>query len=329
MASGKLENALSIHADEAFEQMNAEDQKHTKLIFQALTKTDIGGRKIRRPAHLSELHAITGLANEKLLKLIHCFIQDKRSFIVINPIKRSDDLLIDISHESLIRRWKTLSEWVDEENEAAKRYLRLSEDSAAFLQHKKDLLSGTELAITKEWRNQLKPTAIWAARYNDQFESTMDYINKSIDFENNQKLEQIRLLKKRKFKTRIFEVSISILALVSIIAFIIAYSFYKTASNNAAAAETAKFEATRSLNKFQEAQSHYFMSNAFSVAAKADSLIIKYPLVYFDILDSVFNVKDVNLMENKLLVAESKSKKDSLIRRAQERLKKNKITIAQ
>ena len=118
---GGIEKALSNHADEALKGMNEEAFGLTKKIFQALTAIDQNGRKIRRPAYLSELEIITGADKETLLNIINRFIEGNKSFLITTKVEDKNDLLIDISHESLIRQWSLLNIWVEEEAESAKR----------------------------------------------------------------------------------------------------------------------------------------------------------------------------------------------------------------
>jgi hypothetical protein len=46
------------------------------------------------------------------------------------PIPLEADTVIDISHESLIRGWRRLRAWVEEEAESARVYRRLAETAA-------------------------------------------------------------------------------------------------------------------------------------------------------------------------------------------------------
>jgi uncharacterized protein YaaR (DUF327 family) len=142
---GGIEKALSNHADEALKGMNADELILTKKIFQALTAIDENGRKIRRPVHLKELEAITGAVREQVLAIINRFIEHKRSFLILIKQERRVMKVIDISHESLIRHWNTLNGWVDEEAEAAKVYIRLTESAKLYKEKQKDLLTGNEL----------------------------------------------------------------------------------------------------------------------------------------------------------------------------------------
>ena len=176
---GGIENALSMHADEALKELKPDEVPLAKALFQALTTIDENGRKIRRPAKLSDLKELTNASEEKLLGVINNFIKKNRSFLIIDSIADSDDKLIDISHESLIRHWKALNSWVDEESEAALQYIRICDAYVAHKEDRKDLLSGREFEIAQEWFDKFKPNKIWATRYNDNFEEGMKYLSDS------------------------------------------------------------------------------------------------------------------------------------------------------
>jgi hypothetical protein len=182
---GGLENALSRHADEALNQLSDQEVELAREIFQALTTVDEKGRKTRRPVLLSELQASTGASKEQLLKIIDRFIADKRCFLVVNNAADSNDKLIDISHESLIRKWEQLDAWMDEEAESAGHYLRLAAYTRDHTDGKKDFLSGVELDILLAWYNKFKPLPPWANRYREGFDESIAYLAES-------KNEQIR-----------------------------------------------------------------------------------------------------------------------------------------
>ncbi|MFM9986779.1 MAG: WD40 repeat domain-containing protein [Flavobacteriales bacterium] len=176
---GGLDEALSRHADEALVGVTDRDKNSIKLIFQSLTAIDDNGRKIRRPALLSELMAITGESKEKVLELIERFIDEKRSFLVVSNARNSIDKVIDISHESLIRQWTSLGKWVEEEGNASEHYLKLATYAGLYAKKQKDLLSGTELEYALAWRNTFQPSNAWAIRYDPDFLATMEYLRAS------------------------------------------------------------------------------------------------------------------------------------------------------
>jgi energy-coupling factor transporter ATP-binding protein EcfA2 len=178
-AVGGIEKALSLHADEALAGLDDEGKKIARLLFQALTASDYGGRKIRKPVHISELIKLTGATSETVYKIINHFNDDKRCFLIINRSGNSNDPLIDISHESLIRQWNTLNTWADEEAGSAKIYLRLSEAAALNKEGKKDPISGTELQVALAWFKECSPSPTWAGRYNNSFNEAMLFLQVS------------------------------------------------------------------------------------------------------------------------------------------------------
>ena len=48
-----VKNALNDHAEEALNELNEEDRVIAKRLFQTITETDAGNRRVRRPAHLN------------------------------------------------------------------------------------------------------------------------------------------------------------------------------------------------------------------------------------------------------------------------------------
>ncbi len=194
---GGIEKALSKHADEALDGMSAEDLLLTKHIFQALTSIDENGRKVRRPVLLSQLKELTGAKEEKLLDIIDRFIEEKRSFLMVNKAG-ANDKVIDISHESLIRQWKTLSEWVDEEDKSATIYLQLNEAVKLHQEGKKDFLTGSELQFALDWYDKFNPAAPWANRYKKGFEESVEYL-----YESKKERSSLVLTKKRQKRKRL------------------------------------------------------------------------------------------------------------------------------
>ncbi|MEO6330405.1 MAG: hypothetical protein ABIO55_15830 [Ginsengibacter sp.] len=231
---GGIEKALSNHADEALSGMSEEELSLSKKIFQALTTIDENGRKIRRPVRLKELEEITKTGKEELLAIINLFIEDKRSFLVINRTGEQDDYVIDISHESLIRQWYTLNGWVDEEAEASKNYLRLVESSNLYRDKRKDFLSGSELQLALKWCSEFKPVQVWAQRYNKDFEGSMRYLQES----EKECLATEHMRKVRKRNQLIF-----IIGFVASIIFVLFFYGIERAQSNAREAEHSRQQA--------------------------------------------------------------------------------------
>jgi energy-coupling factor transporter ATP-binding protein EcfA2 len=180
--TGTIQQALSIHADEALTGLDEESLKIARRMFQALTETDGANRRIRRPAYLHQLAAVCGkrVAPESIMSLIQRFNAEERNFLVLSSAIAHDDPLIDISHESLIRQWKTLSAWVDEEAESARIYKRLAESAELHSSGKAGLYREADLLVALDWQRQQQPVAEWAARYHPKFELAMSFLEKSV-----------------------------------------------------------------------------------------------------------------------------------------------------
>ncbi len=109
------------------------------------------------------------------------------------PLRPSS--IIDISHESLMRIWKRLIQWVDEEARSAQIYLRISKAAAQFQEGKAGLFRDPELQLALNWRDETKPNAIWAERYDVAFERAMVFLEhseKQRDLETEEKERQRR-----------------------------------------------------------------------------------------------------------------------------------------
>jgi energy-coupling factor transporter ATP-binding protein EcfA2 len=176
---GTIKEALSKDAEAALAGLSENEVKITKRMFQALTDTDARGRRIRRPARLSEIEAITGAARSCVLAIIERFRCDRRNFVNLYEDKLTGDVTIDISHESLIRQWARLGDWVNLEAESRKIYLRIADAAALYREGRAKLWRNPQLAYALDWQAQRQPTPAWAARYGEDFDAAMAFLDKS------------------------------------------------------------------------------------------------------------------------------------------------------
>jgi acetolactate synthase regulatory subunit len=194
--AGTLKNALRLHADEALKDLNEENRLIARRMFQALTETDAANRRIRRPALLSQIIAICGkkVSPQTIMSLIERFNDDNRNFLVLSSRTATDDPLVDISHESLIRQWKTLADWVDQEAESARIYQRLAQSAELHASGKAGLYKETDLQVALDWQGQQQPNAEWGARYHSNFKLTMDFLEQSVKKQKTNKMFIISFL---------------------------------------------------------------------------------------------------------------------------------------
>jgi hypothetical protein len=80
-------------------------------------------------------------------------------------VELKDHTVVDISHESLMRIWTRLDEWVKDEARSAQIYRRLALAASLNAEGRAALWRDPDLAIAEDWREKAAPTAAWAERY--------------------------------------------------------------------------------------------------------------------------------------------------------------------
>lgn len=156
-----MAEALSIHADEAYNELP--DDRHQRVaekLFKCLTEKGPDNREVRRPVTLGEIRAVTEATEAEVITVIETFRQPGRSFLMPPADAELNALsLIDISHESLIRNWEKLREWVEQEAQDARLYKRLADDAVDYAKGESSLWRDPELRIALDWKDRERPTA--------------------------------------------------------------------------------------------------------------------------------------------------------------------------
>jgi len=180
-AIGTLEHALEQHADEAWEELREERRRHiAETIFKRLTEQGPDRREIRHPTTLGDLCAVTEQPLDVILPVVDVFRHRDRGFLLPGPETPLDEeSLLDIAHESLIRDWRRLRLWVDEETQSAEEYLRLVERMVRFEAGKDTHLHNPALGLALQWRECNHPNSAWAQRYDCRFDAAMRFLDQS------------------------------------------------------------------------------------------------------------------------------------------------------
>lgn len=180
-AIGTVTDALSVHAEQIYGSLpNKELKLVTEKLFKSLTHLGEDNRGTRRPARLDEICKITGAHEEDVIAVIDEFRAEGNSFLMpVHTQRLNSSSIIDISHESIMRVWIRLVEWVNEETESAQLYLRLSKSAELYQEGKTGLLVNPDLQLALKWQQENKPNETWALRYDPAFERTMAYLEYS------------------------------------------------------------------------------------------------------------------------------------------------------
>ena len=180
MAVGAVENAISLHAEEAYEELSQEEKEICRKMFQAMAGDRINKKGIRHPLSISSLKSILQCSYDEIFEVIEKFRIPSRSFLTpVYKIGLDEKSVIDFSTERLIGSWNRLKGWFDEELSSIRIYRQLSEASEMFQKGKATLLKGPDLHQAVKWRDTRKPTLSWAKRYDPAFERVMVYLRTS------------------------------------------------------------------------------------------------------------------------------------------------------
>jgi len=227
-AIGTLREALSQHANEAYDSLSKREKQICEVMFKSLTERGSENQGIRRPTKVGTIASIAGVTEDEVARVVDKFREPGRS-LLMPPygVKLDSETVIDISHESLMRIWDRLKRWLDEESKAAEMYLKLSEAAERFQEGKASLWKMPDLQLAINWREENRPTLVWGQRYHPAFERTMVFLETS---EKAYLTEQknIELLQKR--QVRRFRISAIILGLATLISlFFVVYGQIKSA----------------------------------------------------------------------------------------------------
>ncbi len=216
-AIGTLREALSQHANEAYDALNKREKQIAEVMFKALTERGNENQGIRRPTKLSTIAAIAGVSEDEVERVVDRFREPGRS-LLMPPygVRLESETVIDISHESLMRIWDRLKRWLDEENKAAEMYVKLSEAAERFQEGKASLWQMPDLQLALNWREENRPTLVWGQRYNPAFERTMVFLETSEKAYITEQRNKEILQKRQVRRMRVTAVILGLAALVSI-----------------------------------------------------------------------------------------------------------------
>lgn len=180
-AIGTMKEALSVHLEEIYAGLkDSRSKQDAEKLFKALTDITKESRGTRRPTSLKEICTLTNSREEDIIEVIDHFRKPGCAFLMpAAHVQLNGDSTIDISHESIMRVWSRLKKWVEEETESAQLYLRLSKSAELYQAGKGGLWVNPELQLALQWKEQTKPNATWAMRYDPAFERAVTFLEYS------------------------------------------------------------------------------------------------------------------------------------------------------
>jgi WD40 repeat protein len=180
-ATGGLEHALSAHADEAFGQLSQPQQRIAEVMFRSLCEMGADARATRRLVRMDDIASIAETAVAEVDPVVEVFRHPDRSFLMPpSGIPLESDTVLDISHESLIRQWKRLADWVDEEAASARTYRRLRQTARLWKNGEAALWRTPDLEIAEAWKEKQRPNSAWANRYGGELDVSTEFLKASV-----------------------------------------------------------------------------------------------------------------------------------------------------
>jgi hypothetical protein len=254
-AIGTMSEALSMHANEAFDELTDDQKRICEILFKAITEKRGENFGIRRPTRLNEIASIADCSEDEVADIIEKFREPGRSLLTPahgTPI--SSKSMIDISHESLMRIWVRLKNWVDDEADAVQMYVRLAEAASMYQVGKAGLWRPPDLQLALNWQAKHKPTLVWGQRYHPAFERTLVFLEYSKkEFETEQRIKELE--QKRKLqRARRTALILATATVISILFLIYAFVQKLEADNQKELAQANLIESQRQEKLAKEAQ---------------------------------------------------------------------------
>ncbi|HNP23034.1 MAG TPA: hypothetical protein PKL37_13265 [Panacibacter sp.] len=193
---GTMEKALSQHADEAYEDLTIEGddirtvklQRICELMFKALTDKAADVRGVRRPQKIQYISNLIKATKKDVIQVVDVFRKPGRTFLIATP--NSDALtgesIIDISHESLMRKWERLVKWTEDEAVKLGTFRRLAEDAKN--EERDGLNVGPKLQAgldwLKEFNGDVELVKLWVSGFNNglNIEQQQQQVDLALDF---------------------------------------------------------------------------------------------------------------------------------------------------
>ena len=216
-AIGGMATVLSCHADQIYDELSDDRSRYiAEILFKRLTDRGADNREIRRPTQLGEICAVANAELDEVISVIDAFRAPRRSFLMPPAgVALTETSVIDISHESLMRNWLRLKEWVGEEDRSATIYRRLSQTTELHQQGRANYLRDPELTIGLTWLRERTPNAVWAERYAPNFDESIAFLQASADAREEEAITKERSKKREINRLRTFLVLLGGLSLLT------------------------------------------------------------------------------------------------------------------
>ena len=176
-AIGGFKHALSQHADEIFWKLSPPQQQTAEFMFRRLGDRRADRRYTGDSVTIAEVAAIARVENSAVIEIADLFRHPACRFLIPDsnhPLQAESR--IAFGHESLMRQWPRLKQWVEREARSASLYRHLEHNAVLWQQGKAAVWRSPDLEHALEWQAREKPSEAWAARYGKNFEAALKFL---------------------------------------------------------------------------------------------------------------------------------------------------------
>jgi len=173
---GGLSGALDAHGTEVLNALGQGRAACVEAVFRSLVSGSSVALAVRRPSRMAELAELAGNRDD-VVAVVEAFRAPDCNFLRTSEQQLSDDaVIVDISHESLIRQWTPLRKWLENEARASAAWTRLLAAEERYSRGEGGLLTGLDLGGLAAWWETASPTSAWAARHGGGFDAVQTFL---------------------------------------------------------------------------------------------------------------------------------------------------------
>lgn len=189
-AFGGLEGALDRQGTQLIGTLEAEGISEAKVeaVFRALVRGPTLDLAVRDAKPVAAIAAVSGVGEDDVRRIVAVFADPTCLFL------RDDGREIDLSHESLIRRWSRLSAWFVAEAEAAETLGELNRAALYWATSNKsgDLLTERPLERREAFWAERRGNTEWIARFRKPGDPEPETVSRFVDESVRQRTRQRR-----------------------------------------------------------------------------------------------------------------------------------------
>ena len=227
-ALGGINHCIQHAFETSYQNLSDSQKKHFEKISKALYNFEnLNDGKYEQ---IDKISLITGLSNKEISDIIFLFKETVDESFEIIPraitgVEKNDAYSLNqddlLSNKYFLQRnWEQENQWIKEEEESYKSYKNFSELTENFNSGKASLLFTPELEMAQDWIENDYHNLNWAKKYRFNYQDTVNYINKSINFHRQSKEREENRLKRKKKTTRIVGSVMSVLIIIAFALFI-------------------------------------------------------------------------------------------------------------